>query len=131
MEPFIENFWKSWLAFVFVAGPFPMIIIDLAFNLYLGHRYIDSLLDALKNSPHIVVHGAALRNLGWFGRLLLVNRIAGVMSWSKNMVKAGEVSADDLRNFPAHLRLLIQVHVGLLTFAMIWLAVVYVALKLR
>lgn len=129
--PAIESFWDSWFAFVFVAGPFPMIIIGLAFNLYLGYRYMDVMLDALKNSRHIVVHGAALRNLGWFGRLLLVNRIAGVMSWSKNLVRAGEVSADDVRNFPAHLRLLIKIHVGLLIFALIWLAVVYIALKLR
>lgn len=127
----IEDFWTSWLAFVFVAGPFPIIIIGFAFNLYLGNRYLDDMLEALKNSRHIVIHGTALRNRGWFERLLLVGKIAGVMSWSKNLVRAGEVSADDVRDFPTHLRLLIKVHVGLLLFALIWLAIVYVALEWR
>lgn len=127
----IENFWKSWLALVFVAGPFPMIVVGLAFNLYLGTRYMDVMLDALKNSRHIVVHRAGLRNFGWFGRFLLVNKIAGVMTCSKNLVRAGEVSADDVKEFPAHLRLLIKIHVTLLVLPVIWLVIVYFALKLR
>ncbi|RMR07258.1 hypothetical protein ALP94_03830 [Pseudomonas savastanoi pv. glycinea] len=127
----IENFWKSWIALLFVAGPFPIIVIGLALNLYLGTRYMDVMLDALKNSRHIVVHGAALRNLGWFGRFLLVNKIAGVMTCSRNLVRAGQVSAEDIRDFPALLRLLIRVHVGLLVLAVIWLVIVYFALKLK
>ena len=127
----VEAFWKSWFAFVLVAGPFLLGIAGFALGFYLGYRHLDTMVAALKNSRHIVLYGTALRDLGWFGRLLLVGKIAGVMCWSTNLVRAGEVNADDIRDFPPHLRRLMRLHLGMLIFSFIWMALVSLALKLR
>lgn len=126
-----DDFWKSWWAFAFVVGPFPVGLLSLVVCFYISNRHLDAMLDALKNSRHILLHGAALRHQGWFGRVLLATKISGVVLFSGPLVKVGEMDADEVRNFPAHLRRLLQIHVSLLFSAIAWGAIVYVALKLR
>lgn len=46
-----EEFWKSWLAFWIVAGgPLLLGFTGLAFSLYLTHRHLDTIKEALKTA---------------------------------------------------------------------------------
>lgn len=125
------DFWNSWWAFAFLAGPFLLIIVSFMLSLYIGNRHLDAMLEALKNSRHIVIHGAGLRDGGWFARQMLVAKITGVMVWSGSLVRSGEMDADDLKNFPAHLKKFLSAKIVLTCVIGVWLVFVYVALKLR
>lgn len=74
-----SEFWKSWWAFVFVAGPFPVFVLSIAVCFYISNRHLDAMLDALENSRHIAIYGAGLRQQGWFGRVMLATKIGGVV----------------------------------------------------
>lgn len=132
-EPEILNggFWESWWAFAFVTAPFTIGILSFLVCLHISNRHLDTMLDALKNSRHIVIHGAGLRHQGWFGRVLLATKIGGVVLFSGPLVRIGEMDADDVRNFPEHLRRLLKVHAMLLFSSILWGGAVYVALKLK
>jgi hypothetical protein len=89
------------------------------------------MLDALKNSRHILIHSAVLRHQGWFGRGLLVTKISGVVIWPGLLVRKGDVDGEDIRNFPADLRFLLKIYLWLLSCACAGFVIVYVFAKLR
>lgn len=71
-----DDFWNSWPAFWFMAGPFVVIASNLAYSLYLHHCYQDALLEALKNSRYVYIWGSSLHNRGWtLRRRLRINAV--------------------------------------------------------
>ncbi|MDG6399988.1 hypothetical protein QCD79_08280 [Pseudomonas quasicaspiana] len=126
-----EGFWQSWWAFGFVMGPFLLSIFTFIVCIYISNRHLDSMLDALKNSRHIVIHGAGLKHQGWFGRAMLATKIGGVVLFPGPLIRAGEIDFDDIKNFPRQLGRLVKAHLILLLVAIIWAAIAFVALKLK
>jgi len=54
----------SWLAFWILAGPILLAIASTAYSLYLRWRYLDAMLEALKNSRYVHTWGPGLRQRG-------------------------------------------------------------------
>jgi hypothetical protein len=124
------SFWKSWWSLAFMVGPLLLVIVSFTLSIYIGSRHLNEMVDALKNSRHVVSH-AGLRHQGWFGRQMLVAKITGVLFCSGLLVRRGEVDADDLHNFPLHLRRFLKAKMTLSCVIGVWAAMVFVALKLK
>jgi hypothetical protein len=115
---------------MFVGGPFLMIVVTFAYSLYLS-RHLDAMLDSLKNSRHIVVWGMGLRHQGWFGRLMLVAKITGMVMWPGPGIRAGEMDPVDIKNFPSHLKQLLKIKIVISAIIVIWGALAFVLVKFK
>lgn len=119
-----DDFWNSWPAFWFMAGPFVVIASNLAYSLYLHHCYQDALLEALKNSRYVYIWGSSLHNRGWMGSILVIAKITGMIMMPKASLQLGELDAEDLRSFPPHLRRLLRINAVMICIGCVWLVVV-------
>ena len=126
-----EDFWSSWFAFALLAGPILLCLVSLAFSLYLSRRHLDAMLEALKGSRYIAFWAAGLRERGWFGRFMLAAQIRGMVMWPGPGIRAGEVTADEIRNFPVHLKRLLVAETVLHGFILVWGAVAFVLLQMK
>ncbi|MNY27500.1 hypothetical protein D3C86_1614110 [compost metagenome] len=120
-----EDFWKSWLAFWFLAGPILLAIASTAFSLYLSRHHLDAMMEALKNSRYIYIWGAGLRKQGWFGRLLLIAKIAGMVTMPRASIRIGELDPEDIKNFPPHLKRLLKIKAVMLVGIAFWGLIAY------
>ncbi|MCX2898765.1 hypothetical protein [Pseudomonas mandelii] len=118
--------WSPWIAVVVIAGPYFLVIVSIGFSFYISQRHLDAMLEALPNSRHVLIWGAGLRYQGSFARLMLVAKLGGVVLWSGPCVRAGEMDAGDLKNFPPDLKRLLQVKLVLTIVIVIWMALGYV-----
>jgi hypothetical protein len=126
-----EDFWSSWFAFALLAGPILLSLVSLAFSLYLSHRHLDAMLEALKGSHYLAFWAAGLRDDDWFRRFTLTAQIGGMVMWPGPLIRAGEVGSDQIRNFPAHLKRLLVAETVLNGIILAWGAVAFVLLKLK
>ena len=124
------EFWKSWLAFWLMAGPILLCLGSLAFSFYLSRRHLDAMLDALKNSRYVLAASLGLLSQGWFGRLLLVSKITGMVIWPGPGIRAGEMDPNEIKNFPIYLRRLLMLTIATSAAIFIWGGLAFVLLKL-
>jgi len=127
----MEDFWVSWFAFALLAGPILLALVSLSFSLYLSHRHLDAMLEALKGSRHLAVWAPGLLDQGWFGRFMLAAKVRGMVTWPGPLIRAGEVDSDQIRNFPAHLKRLLTAKNVLDGIILVWGAVASVLLELK
>ncbi|NBA97151.1 hypothetical protein [Pseudomonas sp. R5(2019)] len=123
--------WNPWVAIMFAGAPFFLAIGNLIFSLYLNRRYLDAMVDALRNSRHIILWGSILQCQGLKGRLMLLAKISGVVMWPGMFIRAGEIDSDDIKNFPPHFKRLLKIKLVILTTAMAWLILIYILLKIE
>lgn len=94
--------------------------------LYLAYNRVELMLSHLKNCPTITIR-AFLLHAGPWGRLHLLGAIMGLMTMPRVHLRDGGASAEDLKNFPADLRLqLVMLHwtSGFLLLVMIGMGIV-------
>lgn len=125
--------WPPEIALVVIGGPILLAFVSIAFSLYLGYRHLDDMLEALKNSRHIVYWADVLRHQGVFGRFMLVAKVSGVMVFPGpgRLIRAGELHPDDVQNFPAHLKRPLIAQTVLMVIILVWGALGCVLLKLK
>ncbi|UVJ45641.1 hypothetical protein NVV94_08855 [Pseudomonas sp. LS1212] len=122
--------WSPWAAIMFVGGPFLLILVSFAYSLYLG-RHLDAMLKALKNSEHIAIWSAGLRYQGWFGRIMLIAKITGMVTWPGPGIRAGVMDPVDIKNFPPHLKRLLNIKIVISGIILVWGAIAFTLVKLR
>lgn len=123
--------WPLWIAIFVSGGPILLGFIGLAFSLYLTHRHLDAIKEALKNSRYIYIGGDSLGKRGVLWSLLEMSKIAGMITMPKVHLRLGDLDPVDLENFPRYLkRLLIIVTATILT-SFIGMIVVAILLKFR
>lgn len=79
------------------------LIIWIGTCLHLGYTKMDLMLEHLKNSPAIITW-APMRHGGPWGKLLVIGGIAGLLTFPGPQLKMGQLSIEDLANFPAALK---------------------------
>ncbi|WP_434573110.1 hypothetical protein [Pseudomonas sp. Z3-6] len=126
-----EAFWKSWLAFWLMAGPLLLSFLGLVFNLYLSRRHLDVMMEALKNSRYIYLWGPAWRGRGWFGGVVLLSKIAGIVVWSKAHIRSGDADPVDIKNFPPHLKRLLAIDLVVMGIASIWIVAIGLLIQFK
>jgi hypothetical protein len=114
---------------MFIGGPFLLTLISLAYSIYLS-RYLESMLAALINCPYIVFR-AGLRHQGWFGRLMLLATITGMVMWPAPGIRAGVMDPVDIENFPPHLKRLLKIKSVILISIFVWALSGYVLIKFK
>ncbi|MCY1311187.1 hypothetical protein D3C84_691250 [compost metagenome] len=120
--------WPLWAVLVFDGGPILLGFLSVAYALYLG-RHLDAMMGALKNSRYIYIWAPGLRNRGWFGCLLLVAKITGMVMMPKTSIRIGDLDPNDFANFPLHLKRLLQLDAVMMASAAVWLIISYVLAK--
>lgn len=120
---------KSWLSFWLVSGPLWLAFMNMAFSLHIYHRYLDALMDALKNSRYIQDAERELRNQGWRSAIQVVAKITGMILLPRASIRIGELDAADLQNFPPHLRRLLIIDAVMLLTCLVWGGGVWVFLE--
>lgn len=125
------EFWNSWLVIWILAGPFLLGILSMAYSLYLSHRHLDAIKEALKNSRYIYIWGPSLGKRGWIWSLLEIAKISGMIMMPKVSILIGELDPVDLENFPSHLRRLLKIKSMMLIGSAVWLVIVSVLLQLE
>ncbi|KJH80289.1 hypothetical protein UG46_27170 [Pseudomonas fluorescens] len=125
------EFWKSWLAFWIMVGPALLTVIGFVFSLYLSHRHLDAMMEALKNSRYIYLWGPAWRGRGWFGGCVLIISIAGMVVWPRAYIRMGDVSPADIENFPPSLKRLLIIKVTMTVISFTGMIVAALLVKFR
>jgi len=115
-----KGFWMSWLAFWLLAGPILLAIASTAYSLYRRWRYLDAMLEALKNSRYVQPGGQVCGSQGWFGGLLLIAKIAGMVTMPRVSIRIGELDPEDNKNFPPHLKRLLKIKAVMLVGIAVW-----------
>lgn len=123
--------WPHEISLVVFGGPLLLILVGMAFSLYIDRRYLTDMLEALKNSRHIVIWAAGLSNQGRLGRLMLIAKICGLVLWPKSGIRAGELDPDEIRNFPVHLKRLLIAKTALIGITLVWGILAYALLQLK
>ncbi|WP_256668855.1 hypothetical protein [Pseudomonas sp. C2B4] len=120
----------SWLAFLLLAGPVLLAIASIAFSLYLRHRHLDAMLEALKHSRYVHLWGPALGKHG-FGGLLLIAKIAGMVTMPRASIRIGELHPEDIKNFPPYLKRLLKIEAVMLAGIAVWGFIAYGLMRLE
>lgn len=98
------------------------VLIWIGVALHMGYTKIDIILKHLKNCSAILVK-APLRHGGPWGKLLLIGGISGIITFPGFCLKRGELSTEDLNNFPAPLKRKLAILqwsiIGLLSFSLL------------
>jgi len=126
-----EEFWKSWLAFWIFSSPILLAAMNLTYSLYLSHRHMEAIKEALKNSRYIYIWGPSLGRRGVIWSLLEIAKIAGMVLLPWASLRIGELDPTDLKNFPPRLKRLLVINVTMMFIPVIWMAVVGVVLEFR
>lgn len=127
-----EEFWKSWLAFWIVAGgPGLLTAVSLAYSLYLSHRHLDAIKEALKNSRYIYIWGTSLGKRGLIWSFLEISKIAGMVVWPRASLIIGELDPGDLEKFPPYLKRLLIINMTMMIISVTWMVVVTVLIKFK
>jgi len=79
------------------------LVLWIGVCLHLAYTKMDLMLEHLKNCSAIMTR-APLRHGGPWGKLLLVGGISGIVTFPNFYLKRGELSSEDLANFPAPLK---------------------------
>ena len=123
--------WPPWVAIIFAGGPFVLELVSIAYSLFLSHRHLDAIKEALKNSRYIYLWGPSLGRRGLIWSLLEMSKIAGMVVWPRASIIMGEVDPVDIEKFPPYLKRLLVIDLAMMIVACIWMGVVVVLLRFR
>jgi hypothetical protein len=103
-----------------------MVIIWIGVALHMAYTKMDLMLEHLKNCSAIMIR-AQLRQGGPWGKSLLIGGISVIVTFPSFYLKRGELSSEDLTNFPASLKRKLAIMqwsvIGLLGFAILLWAI--------
>ncbi|WP_460164151.1 hypothetical protein [Pseudomonas sp. S2_F03] len=123
--------WSPWIAIIVTGGPILLAAAGLAFSLYLSHRHLNAIKEALKNSRYIYLWGSSLGKRGLIWSLLEIAKIAQMITMPRSSLHIGELDPGDLENLPPHLKRLLKIDVAIMIVGCVWQAIVVVLLKVK
>lgn len=126
-----QDFWTSWSAIWLLASPFLLAIAGLTYSLYLSHRHLDTIKEALKNSRYIYLWGPSLGKRGLIWSLLEMAKITGMIMMPRVYIRLGDLDPVDLQYFPPYLKRLLKIDFALMVSSGVWLAIVSVLSELK
>jgi len=99
----IDN-WNPWVAIFVTGGPILLAAVSIAHSLYLSHRHLGAIKEALKNSRYIYLWGQSLGERGLIWSVYEISKISGMVVWPKSYIRMGELNPVDVENFPPGLK---------------------------
>jgi hypothetical protein len=104
-------------------------VAGIAHSLYLSHRHLEAIKEALKNSRYIYIWGPSLGRRGLIWSLLEISKITGMIVWPRSAIITGELDPVDLKNFPAHLKRYLVINLTTIIFSFTWMIITYFLIK--
>ncbi|RFD33691.1 hypothetical protein CER19_02680 [Pseudomonas sp. GL93] len=126
----IDN-WSPWVAIIVAGGWLVLGYAGLGLSLYLTHRHLNAIKEALKNSRYIYLWGDSLGKRGLIWSLLEMSQIAGMILMPKLHIRHGKLDPVDYENFPPYLKRLLTIVTTMILTAAIWLAAISILLEFR
>ena len=123
--------WSPWVAIIVTGGWGLLAAAGLGFSLYLSHRHLDAIKEALKNSRYIYIWGPSLGNRGWIWSIFEISKITGMIMMPKAYIRLGDLDPVDSTNFPSHLKRLLKIKALMLIGSAVWLVAVSVLLEFK
>ncbi|MNQ93128.1 hypothetical protein D3C85_1085780 [compost metagenome] len=123
--------WSPWAVIILTGGPIFLAFLSFVLSLYLSHRHLDNMLEALRNSRQIAISAAGLLHHGWFGRMLLVAKITFMVSFPGAGLRGRDLDPDDIRNFPVHLKRWLKAKAVITGIIGVWAAIMVLLVKFR
>ena len=108
---------------------FVMIFLSFFIMAYLVLRHFEEILDALKNSRCIPSDVAYQKTQSFEQRCRVILEIGTDLSRSRTLIRRGELSEDDIKNFPRNLRILLLISNFLFWSALLLSVVWFLMLK--
>ena len=121
--------WPPWVAIIVTGGWGLLVVVGLAYSLYLSNRHLDAIKEALKNSRYIYLWGPSLGKRGLIWSLLEIAKITQIIIYPRSSLHIGELDPDDLEKFPPRLRRLLKIKSIMLIVNGVWVVAVFVLLK--
>ncbi|NMY28376.1 hypothetical protein HBO19_20580 [Pseudomonas sp. WS 5021] len=125
----IIDSWPLWFAIFFLGAPMLIGVAGIAHSLYLSHRHLEAIKEALKNSRYIYIWGPSLGKRGLIWSLLEISKITGMIVWPRSSIITGELDPVDLKNFPAHLKRYLVINLTTIIFSFTWMIITYFLIK--
>ncbi|WP_225931508.1 hypothetical protein [Pseudomonas salmasensis] len=107
-----------------MAGPFLLGVASVVYSLYLSHRHLNAIKDALKNSRYVYLWGPSLGKRGLVWSLLEIAKITGMIMMPRAYIQLGDLDSGDIKNFPPYLKFLLKIDFAMLVSGVVWLAVI-------
>lgn len=123
--------WNPWVAIFVTGGPILLGAAGVAFSLYLTHRHLSAMKEALRNSRYIYIWGDSLGKRGLIWSLLEMAKIAGMITMPKAYIRLGDLNPVDLENFPAYLKRLLVIDTAMIFTSLIWAIVAALLVKFK
>lgn len=108
--------WPAKLAVYVYGRGFLIISGCLLARVYISRKFLGEILRAFRRSPEAEMWESIL-DRGVFGRVLLMSMLANLMLLSRRHIRRGEVSAQDVREFPDELKKVLWIDGILMGFA--------------
>ena len=115
----------------FIGTPALLSAAGLAFSLYLTHRHLDAIKEALKNSRYIYLWGPSLGKRGVIWSLLEMSKITQMIIMPRSSLIIGELDPGDLEKFPPYLRRLLIIDMTIMITSAAWMAVAALLIKFK
>mgnify|MGYP003601437056 FL=1 len=123
--------WSPWIVIFFIGTPALLSAAGLAFSLYLTHRHLDAIKEALKNSRYIYLWGPSLGKRGVIWSLLEMSKITQMIIFPRSSLIIGELDPGDLEKFPPYLRRLLIIDMTIMITSAAWMAVAALLIKFK
>ncbi|WP_426211912.1 hypothetical protein [Pseudomonas sp. TWR2-1-1] len=123
--------WSPWIVIFFIGTPALLSAAGLAFSLYLTHRHLDAIKEALKNSRYIYLWGPSLGKRGVIWSLLEMSKITQMIIFPGSSLHIGELDPGDLEKFPPYLRRLLLIGMTMIFTSLAWMAVAVLLIKFK
>ena len=123
--------WPPWVAIIVTGGWGLLVVVGLAYSLYLSNRHLDAIKEALKNSRYIYIWGPSLGKRGLIWSILEIAKITQMIMMPRASLIIGELDPADLEGFPPHLKRLLKIKLVMLLGCAAWLVIVAVLLKFK
>lgn len=122
---------SPWVAITIAGGWLLPGTVGLTLSLYLTHRHLDAIKEALKNSRYIYLWGDSLGKRGLIWSLLEMSKIAGMIMMPKSHIRLGDLDPVDFENFPLYLKRLLTVVTTIIFTSVIWMGAAAILVKLK
>jgi hypothetical protein len=123
--------WPTWISIIVTGGPILLSVIGIIYSLYMTHRHLHAIKEALKNSRYIYLWGDSLGKRGVIWSLLEMSKIAGMVVWPRASIILGDVCPDDLERFPCYLKRHLVILTTMAFTALAWGIVAALLVKFR
>jgi len=123
--------WPPLIAVIVAGGWSLLAVAGLAFSLYLTHRHLDAIKEALKNSRYIYIWGPSLGKRGVIWSLLEMSKITQMIIFPRSSLIIGELDPGDLEKFPPYLRRLLIIDMTIMIISAAWMAVAALLIKFK